>query len=464
MKKKIQDIIETLSTKLAGGFSLEPHLKKAGLSVEERRVKKILFQCAVWISLAISFYVILKATQAEKSAQDLLVFMAGYWTAFFFGVLIFVTILFLLYLDIKTYLQARKERKEQKEEGMEEIREGYTWKAFLPWTDEKDEGGFSFDAYLRKAGFENWSGKEIKKLLFKISVYLSLFISVFIILSAIQARKDAQSLLIFMAGYWTAFFCLIWIIILLGFTIYLDIKAYRRKKEVEKVLPDFLQLASANISAGMPIDRALWFAVRPSFGILAEEIEKVAKATYAGEDLEDALTDFSEKFDSADLERAVNLIKEGMEAGGEMADLLNRIAMNIEETRILKQEMSANVTTYVIFIGVATLLGAPFLFGLATQLLTIIKSIAGNIGGAGASGGGLISMDVSQDAVAIGDFRIYSMAMLTVTSMFSGAIISVIRKGNVKEGVVLIPALIGGTLFLYYVANLALGGLMGAFV
>ena len=42
------------------------------------------------------------------------------------------------------------------------------------------------------------------------------------------------------------------------------------------VLADFLGLTSSNISAGMPIDRALWFAVRPKFGILAREIEEVA--------------------------------------------------------------------------------------------------------------------------------------------------------------------------------------------
>jgi pilus assembly protein TadC len=61
---------------------------------------------------------------------------------------------------------------------------------------------------------------------------------------------------------------------------YFDYKIYQRTKEIEEVLPEFLQLTSANISAGMTIDRALWFAVRPKFGVLAKEIEEVAKKYY----------------------------------------------------------------------------------------------------------------------------------------------------------------------------------------
>ena len=79
--------------------------------------------------------------------------------------------------------------------------------------------------------------------------------------------------------------------------------------EVE-LLTRLMKLTSANISAGMPIDQALWFAVRPKFGVLAKEIEEVAKSTIAGADLQTALIDFTKKYNSKILKRSINLIIE----------------------------------------------------------------------------------------------------------------------------------------------------------
>jgi len=41
--------------------------------------------------------------------------------------------------------------------------------------------------------------------------------------------------------------------------------------------------------------RALWYAVRPRFGVLAREIEIVAKQTMSGEELDKALIRFFKK-------------------------------------------------------------------------------------------------------------------------------------------------------------------------
>ena len=159
----------------------------------------------------------------------------------------------------------------------------------------------------------------------------------------------------------------------------LDLYKYNRRMELEGVLPDFLQLTAANIRAGIPIDRALWFAVRPRFGILAREIEIVAKRTMSGQDLEAALTEFVDKYDSVVLARAVALLIEGIKGGGEIGILLTNIANNIQEGFLLRKEMAANVVTYVIFITFATVGAAPFLFALSSQLLSVITKITNEV-------------------------------------------------------------------------------------
>ena len=65
--------------------------------------------------------------------------------------------------------------------------------------------------------------------------------------------------------------CMIFIVLGLVYA-YLVLRIEDRKNKIEAVLPDFLQLASANVRAGMPIDRALWFAARPEFGLLSQEV------------------------------------------------------------------------------------------------------------------------------------------------------------------------------------------------
>jgi pilus assembly protein TadC len=247
------------------------------------------------------------------------------------------------------------------------------------------------------------------------------------------------------------------------FFIYIDLKIYKRQREVELVFPDFLQLAAANINAGLPIDRALWYAIRPKFGVLAKEMELVAKSTMVGEKLDKALIQFSERYDSPNIKRALNLLLVGLESGGEIGDLLTRIAINMRETEIIKKEMASNVMTYVIFILFATLGAAPFLFALTSELIVIMNSIFSNINiSEGGSFGGIGGMLTSGNSISIVDYQIFAIVSVIISSIFSAIIISVIQKGNAKEAFKKIPlyVLIGVTNYFvsYNLLHLMLGG------
>src|SRR3989338_2141453 len=80
--------------------------------------------------------------------------------------------------------------------------------------------------------------------------------------------------------------------------LYLTLRVDSRRNKVETVLPDFLQLAAANVRAGMPIDQAMWQAARPDFGLLSEEVTAVAKLTFGGEPFAQTLDRLGERFDS----------------------------------------------------------------------------------------------------------------------------------------------------------------------
>ncbi|MGV8150647.1 MAG: type II secretion system F family protein [Candidatus Woesearchaeota archaeon] len=242
---------------------------------------------------------------------------------------------------------------------------------------------------------------------------------------------------------------------------FLDYKKYTRKKELEEVWPEYLQLVVSNINAGMLIDVALWSAVKPKYKVLAREIEEVAKQTLTGKDLSDALTDFADKYDSVMVQRTVSLLIEGMESGGKIAILLNKISLDIQDTKIMRKEMSASVMTYAIFITFATVVAAPFLFGLSTQLLTIIQDIIGKVGQTSSSSS---MFTFSSDGVKISDFKIFAYVMLGITSLMSACLIGTIRRGSVKDGLKFIPLFMAGTLIIYYLSTIILGSLFSGLI
>ena len=336
----------------------------------------------------------------------------------------------------------------------------------------KRKKDFSLRGFVRAINLQNFhekaglslDAKNVAKKIFLINVFFCLAISLVLIILTIVFNKGLVNLLILLLGFWLTIFFFLLALTWFVYLFYLDMMIFKRTKAVEEVFPDFLQLTSANISAGMPVDRALWYAVRPGFGVLAKEIELVAKNTIAGEDLSKALVTFANKYNSKIIQRSINLLLEGMSSGGEMADLLNKIALNIEETKILRKEMAASVTTYVIFITFATILAAPVLFGLATQLLEIIKEITMSMGAGITTSGSFFGFSLTSDSIKSTDFRIFAYAMLTISSVSSACIVSVIRKGRVREGLIQIPVFIAVSLIIYTISSVVIRGMFGSLI
>jgi Flp pilus assembly protein TadB len=263
---------------------------------------------------------------------------------------------------------------------------------------------------------------------------------------------------------WLAIFLLVFFLLWLALYIVLDLLSYRRKVGIEDVFSDYLLLASTNIRAGMPIDKALWYAVRPKFGVLAKEIETVAKETMSGEELEVALKKFSNKYDSPLIKNTISLIIEGINAGGEMAGLLSKISENIQENKLLKKEMAAGISAYAIFIGAAALFMAPLLFALSSQLLIIISEITGNIQLPRMAGVPTFALSIGSVGVTKNDFFIFAFTNLFITSLVSAMIVSIIRKGEIKAGIKFIPIFVAVSLSVFYLAYKEFSGIFGSFI
>ncbi len=244
-----------------------------------------------------------------------------------------------------------------------------------------------------------------------------------------------------------------------------------RATEIEKVLPDALQLMSANVRAGMTIDKALWLSARPEFGILEEEIKRAGAKTIAGKPLKTALTEMAAGINSEILDRTVKLIIEGIESGGELAHLLEEIAGNIRVTQSLRQEIKASVTTYSLFILFAAGIGAPLLFAISlffveTMAKLYSPSVLGSIettGAAGGFGGGGFLSRASAPTITADQLFLFAISSIAVTTIFGSLIIGLIQSGQEKKGLKFVPILLTISLVIFFVAQLIIKSLFGGF-
>ncbi|MBI2208840.1 type II secretion system F family protein [Candidatus Woesearchaeota archaeon] len=318
--------------------------------------------------------------------------------------------------------------------------------------------------YLEKAGLgldPRWLSKNI----FNLCVFINLVISAFLIYHfSVTFGITWTTILLSIVTIWVLAFVLMLFLLWILFYVIVDLKIFKRRVDIEDVLPDYLQLTASNIKSGMTIDRALWYAVRPRFGVLAKEIETVAKDTMKGEDLKEALQKFADKYESVLLKRSISLLIEGLDAGGEMGDLLNKIALNIQENRIMRREMAANVTTYVIFISFASVAAAPVLFALSGILIKVVSSLGGALGGATSASTAVgLGISFSSAGIQYSDFRIFAVVSLLITSFFSAVIIATIKKGSAKNGFKYIPIFAVISVSLFLIADQVLGKLSTIF-
>ena len=234
---------------------------------------------------------------------------------------------------------------------------------------------------------------------------------------------------------------------------YLDLRIFSRTRKMEAVLPDFLRLVSENLKGGMPFEKSLWSAIKPEFGILSQEVRLAAKKVMTGSDADEAITEFTNKYDSIMLRRSFNLILDGMKGGGRVADVIDRVIDTLEETKELKEEMAATNLTYVIFVSVIVIIVTPGLFTLSFQFLSILQGLGERIGPATAAESA-VSLPLTFGKVALEpqQFRNFSQYSLVVISLFAGMIISMINKGSIRGGIKYVPFLFFSSQIVYFIA------------
>lgn len=244
----------------------------------------------------------------------------------------------------------------------------------------------------------------------------------------------------------------------------LDLIIYNRTKRLEEILPYFFDVLSANLKGGLSFDKALWMSIKPQFGILSNEIAIAAKKVMTGHDIDEALMEFAEKYDSPMLKRSLDLVIGQIQEGGKVAEIIDKVTQNLKSTKELKEEMTASVLSYVIFISIIVMFIAPALFALSKNLFEVIKTVINVLASSIDSSTTSLGFDISEITIDKKIFDYFSQVALGIIALFASMIVSIIEKGSIKSGVKYIPMYVITSQIVYlgaaFILEYAFGGIV----
>lgn len=241
---------------------------------------------------------------------------------------------------------------------------------------------------------------------------------------------------------------------LIGLSLYAKYKIEEsgRVKKMEDAFPDFLELMSSNLRAGMTIDRALLASSREEFAPLDQEIIKLGKDIATGKNIERALKDMAERIHSERIRKTMLVIISGIKAGGNLATLLEETAVNTRERSFVEKRAASNVLMYVIFIAFAISLGAPILFGLSTALVEIITRLLASIPPMD-NANIQLPFTLTQVNISVTFVTYFSILFLLVTDILGCLVLGAVSKGEEKAGVKYMVPIIVVSITVFFVVK-----------
>ncbi len=163
----------------------------------------------------------------------------------------------------------------------------------------------------------------------------------------------------------------------------------RRIAKIEDRLPDFLRDVAEAGRFGMTLSDAIVVASTGRYGLLTDEIKRMASQLEWGVPVATALRLFEERVPTPLVQRVVSIVTRANEAGGSVADVLSMVAHDTREAQLSDQSRKISMMTYVtviyiaffVFIVTIYIMAAVFLPQMITAGQGVASSSLGSAGG-----------------------------------------------------------------------------------
>lgn len=252
------------------------------------------------------------------------------------------------------------------------------------------------------------------------------------------------------------FFFLLGLAVIAGVTPFMIelMRETREDVEKEEMFLEFARSLVESVKTGTPISKSIINIRNKPYGVLGPHIKKLANQISIGIPMNAALQIFSKDVDNKVISRALTLIGEAEQAGGDIGQILNAVAGAVSMSEKIKKEREAAISTLVVQGYIIFFVFLIIVIVMQFKILPILSGISGisGAGGAlgigGAGGGSLDSQELSSAF----------LYLLMVQGLFSGLTIGKLANGKIKSGVKHSFALMLSSFIVSSAANFIFGG------
>jgi len=154
----------------------------------------------------------------------------------------------------------------------------------------------------------------------------------------------------------------------------LKMAAEERKKQIQRALPDLLDMLATTVQAGLSFNAALNYAQEVAIGPLGEEIKAVLSEIRLGRSRADAMKSMANRVRQEQLATTVTAIVQAERLGSNLANVLEELAEETRSRRMSRAEEIANMMPTKMVIPMALFM-LPALFvmifgGVVAEYLT----------------------------------------------------------------------------------------------
>jgi archaeal flagellar protein FlaJ len=204
----------------------------------------------------------------------------------------------------------------------------------------------------------------------------------------------------------------------------------RRIAKIEERLPDFLRDVAEAGRFGMTLPDAIIVASTGRYGMLTDEIKKMASQLEWGVPVATALKLFEERVPTPLVQRVVSIITRANEAGGNVADVLTMVAHDTREAQLAQQSRQISMLTYVTVIYISFFVFLVTIYIMAAVFLPQMITAGQGVSSSSLAGSGAVNLAFQYVPVLFLAF----MVAVIVHAVGDGIMAGVLFNGRLSEG------------------------------
>ncbi len=205
----------------------------------------------------------------------------------------------------------------------------------------------------------------------------------------------------------------------------------RRISRLEAEFPAMVRDISLSVKSGMTLKGAMSMAAGGQYGALTKAIKQMDNAISWGVPFDDALLHFAKKYPTLLIRRTVFTLIEASRMGGQLGEILEGVATDVEETKALEKRRSSETKPYLMVCYISYFVFLAVILIMSYTFLPMMKEAAK------ATSGAALPSGMGQFAVSDADLATYNLLFihaLVIQGFFAGIVTGKMGEGKVVAG------------------------------